>query len=302
MSLVALTEEFWDVVAPDASVEKLGGQCQWSEGPVWVPSLEAVLWSDIPNDRIMAWSQDRGVWEWATSVEFTNGHTLDRDGTIVSCSHGHRRIERRSLDGAVTPLVDRYQDGRLNSPNDVVVKSDGTIWFSDPPYGIASDHEGHAAESEQDANHVFRFDPSTGELAAVTSMVEEPNGLAFSVDESTLYVSDTSAALRDDGTGNHQIVAFDVIDGSTLSFREVFAVVEPGLPDGFRVTETDHVVTSSASGLQVFTAQGEAIGRIDLPEKTSNCVFGGPDGRTLFVTASSSLYRVPMKVRGAVRW
>jgi gluconolactonase len=235
-------------------------------------------------------------------VEFTNGHTLDRDGSVVSCSHGNRRIERRTPDGVVTPLVDRYRNRRLNSPNDVVIKSDGTIWFTDPPYGIASDHEGHAATSEQDANHVFRFDPATGELTAVTAEVEEPNGLAFSVDESILYVSDTSAALRDDGSGNHQIVSFDVVDGRTLSPRGVFAVVEPGLPDGFRVAETGHLVTSSASGLQIFTGDGRAIGRIDLPEKTSNCVFGGPDGRTLFVTASTSLYRIPMRVGGAVRW
>jgi gluconolactonase len=302
MSLVALTDELFELVAPDAEVEKLGGECAWSEGPVWVPGLDVVLWSDIPNDRIMAWSEADGVREWATGVEFTNGHTLDGDGTIVSCSHGNRRIERRSPDGTVTPLVDSHNGGRLNSPNDVVVKRDGTIWFTDPPYGIASDHEGHAAPSEQPANHVFRFDPRTGDLTAVTAEVEEPNGLAFSVDESILYVSDTSAALRTDGEGNHQIVAFDVIDGRSLVMRGVFAVVEPGLPDGFRIAETGHLVTSSASGLQVFTAAGEPIGRIDLPEKTSNCVFGGPDGRTLFVTASSSLYRVPMKVRGAVQW
>jgi gluconolactonase len=301
MSLVALTDELWDLVDPDATVDRLGGDCQWSEGPVWVPALEAVLWSDIPNNRIMVWSDQNGVAEWATDVEFTNGHTLDRDGSVISCSHGNRRIERRAIDGTVTPLVDRYDGGRLNSPNDVVVKSDGTIWFTDPPYGIASDHEGHAADSEQTANHVFRFDPGTGELTAVTAAVEEPNGLAFSVDESILYVSDTSAALRTDGGGNHHIVAFDVVDDRSLSFRGVFAVVEPGLPDGFRVTETGHLVTSSASGLQIFTADGQAIGRIDLPEKTSNCVFGGPDGTTLFVTASTSLYRITMKVRGAVR-
>jgi len=301
MTVVAISEEFFELIPPDAKLECLGGDCTWSEGPVWVRAAEAVLWSDIPNNRIMKWSEDSGVEVFDTDVEFTNGHTLDRDGTVVSCSHGHRRIERRTLGGTVVPIVDSFQGHRLNSPNDVIVKSDGTIWFTDPPYGIASDHEGHAAPSELDANYVFCFDPSANELVAVTDQVEEPNGLAFSPDESILYVSDTSAALRDDGSGNHQIVAFDVADGPSLSPRGVLAVVEPGVPDGFRVAETGHIITSSESGLQVFTPDGELIGRIDLPETTSNCVFGGPDGQTLYITASTSLYRIQMNVQGAVK-
>ena len=301
MSVVAYTDELFQLVSPDAKVECLGGDCAWSEGPVWVPAAEVVLWSDIPNNRIMQWSANSGVEVLAPNVEFTNGHTLDHDGSIVSCSHGRRRIERRTLGGSVVSIVDTYRGRRLNSPNDVVVKSDKTIWFTDPPYGIASDHEGHRAASEQGGNYVFRFDPATNELTIATAEIEEPNGLAFSPDESILYVSDTSAALRDDGTGNHQIVAFDVVDGATLSPRGVLAVIDPGLPDGFRVAETGHLITSSASGLQALTSAGEVLGRIDVPETTSNCVFGGRDGRTLFITASTSLYRVAMNVRGAVR-
>ena len=170
-----------------------------------------VLCSDIPNNRIMGWSAAGGFSAYRTGVEFTNGHTLDLEGRLVSCSHGNRRIERTEHDGSIVTVVDRYQGRRLNSPNDLVVKSDGTIWFSDPPYGIASDWEGHKADREMRHCYVFRFDPADGSLVAVTDVIEEPNGLAFSPDESLLYVSDTSAAFREDGTGNHHIMCFDVI-------------------------------------------------------------------------------------------
>ena len=178
-------------------------------------------------------------------AEFENGHTLDHDGSIIACSHGHRRLERLGLDGTLTPIVDRYQGSRFNSPNDVVVKSDGTIWFSDPPYGITSDREGHQADSEIGDCLVFRFDPRTGELDAVTDWVEEPNGLAFSPDESILYVSDTSGASHDDGGGNHHIAAFDVVDGRTLANPRVFYTIDVGLADGFRVDVEGNVWTSA---------------------------------------------------------
>ena len=165
------------------------------------------------GNRVLRWDPDGRVSVFLADAEFENGHTLDHDGSIVACSHGHRRVERLGLDGTLTPIVDRYQGRRFNSPNDVVVKSDGTIWFSDPPYGITSDREGHQADSEIGDCLVFRFDPRTGELDAVTDWVDEPNGLAFSPDETVLYVSDTSAASHDDGGGNHHIAAFDVVDG-----------------------------------------------------------------------------------------
>lgn len=300
MTVTVDDPEMNSVVDPAESLEYLAGGCKWSEGPVYLPSIDGVLWSDIPNNRIMLWSESRGQSVYDTDVEFTNGHTLDQSGAIISCSHGNRRIERRHLDGTVEPLVDSFDDKHLNSPNDVVVKSDGTIWFTDPPYGIASDLEGHKAASEIGVNYVFRFDPRASVLSPVTDFVEEPNGLAFSPDESVLYVSDTSAALRTDGSGNHQIVAFDVGPGSQLSNPRVFAVVEPGLPDGFRVTSTGHLVTSCESGIQIFAPDGRKLGLIGVPEKTSNCAFGGPDGTTLFITASSSLYRIKMRVTGAV--
>lgn len=279
------------LLAPGAIVERLGQGCEWSEGPAWVPQRGVVLWSDIPNDRVMRWSPDGGVEVERVAVDFTNGRAVDADSAVVTCSHGHRRIERWEPDGRVTPLVSHYQGRRLNSPNDVVVRSDGSIWFTDPPYGILSDREGHQAEPELAGCHVFRFDPTTGALSIATDLLSRPNGLAFSPDESVLYVSDTGDA--------HHIMAFDVVGGLALHNPRVLAVIEPGVPDGFRVDETGHIFTSAGDGIHVLTPEGRRIGRIPIPEVTSNCAFGGPDGTDLFITATTSLYRVATRTRGA---
>jgi gluconolactonase len=196
-------------------------------------------------------------------------------------------------------VVDRYQGRRLNSPNDIVVKRDGSLWFTDPPYGILSDREGHQADSELGDCYVFRFDPATGALRIVSDWVVEPNGLAFSPDESLLYVSDTSAALAPPGQGHHHIVVFDVVAGQDLANPRVFAEVSPGLSDGFRVDVHGFVYTSSEDSVQVYHPDGTRIGRIAVPEKVGNLVFGGPAGDTLFICASSSLYRIRLNTRGA---
>ena len=276
----------------------------WSEGPVWMAQTQQLLWSDIPNNRMLSWHAQRGLSVWRESVEYTNGHVLEADGALLHCSHGQRAITRTRFDaqGQVMDdqvVVSHYQGRRLNSPNDVVVKRDGTIWFTDPPYGILSDHEGHKAESELGDCYVFRFDPRSGSLRVVSDWVEEPNGLAFSPDESVLYVSDTSAALRTDGGGHHHIVAFDVVDGQDLANPRVFAVVSPGLSDGFRLDEHGFVYTSSLDSVQVFHPDGTRIGCIAVPEKVGNLVFGGPSGNELFICASTSLYRVRLNTRGA---
>ena len=276
----------------------------WSEGPVWMAQTQQLLWSDIPNNRMLSWHAQRGLSVWRESVEYTNGHVLEADGALLHCSHGQRAITRTRFDaqGQVMDdqvVVSHYQGRRLNSPNDVVVKRDGTIWFTDPPYGILSDHEGHKAESELGDCYVFRFDPRSGSLRVVSDWVEEPNGLAFSPDESVLYVSDTSAALRTDGGGHHHIVAFDVVDGQDLANPRVFAVVSPGLSDGFRLDEHGFVYTSSLDSVQVFHPDGTRIGCIAVPEKVGNLVFGGPGGNELFICASTSLYRVRLNTRGA---
>jgi len=295
--------EVWDerfnaLVLPDSKVERLWTGAIWAEGPVYLPSEDAVLWSDIPNDRVLRWSQ--GAFSVAQQpADFSNGHTLDLQGRVLRCEHGARRVSRLEPDGTIVGLVDRYQGARLNSPNDVVVKSDGTIWFTDPPYGILSDREGHKAESELGHNYVFRFDPDSGELTIVTDVMKEPNGLAFSPDESVLYVSDTADALRSAAGGNHHILAFDVGDGRTLREPRVFAEISPGLADGFRVDVAGNVFTSSANGIHVYATDGQRLGRIPIPEVVSNYVFGGPDRTRLFITASTSLYSVQLATRGA---
>jgi gluconolactonase len=208
------------------------------------------------------------------------------------------------LDAAGLPLgdevlVSHYQGRRLNSPNDIVVKRDGTVWFTDPPYGIVSDREGHRADSELGGCYVFRFDPASGALRIASDWLEEPNGLAFSPDESVLYVSDTSAALRSDGSGHHHIVAFELLGGQDLARPRVLAVVAPGLADGLRVDVNGFVYTSSADSVQVYHPDGTRLGRIPVPEKVGNLVFGGERGNELFICASSSLYRIVLNTRGA---
>ncbi|WP_088953127.1 SMP-30/gluconolactonase/LRE family protein [Variovorax sp. HW608] len=305
MSSVAVLDERFSAVAGGASqLQRLCTGAVWSEGPVWMSETAELLWSDIPNNRMLCWHADRGMRVWREAVEFTNGHVREADGSLLHCSHGQRAVVRTRFDAHGHPVgdevvVDRYQGRRLNSPNDVIVKRDGSIWFSDPPYGIHSDREGHKADSELGGCYVFRFDPASGALRIASDFVEEPNGLAFSPDESVLYVSDSSAALRDDGSGHHHIVAFDVVNGQDLANPRVFALVEPGLADGFRVDVHGFVYTSSADSVQVYHPDGTRIGRIAVPEKVGNLVFGGERGNELFICASTSLYRVVLNTRGA---
>lgn len=305
MSLDILDARAAALFPPGAALERLGTGAAWSEGPVWMAEDDSVLWSDIPNNRMLRWSSRDGLRVWREAVEFTNGHTRDRNGDLLHCSHGRRAIVRtRCIGGhvdAATPdeiVVDRFNGRRLNSPNDIVVQRDGSIWFTDPPYGILSDREGHRAESEQPANHVFRFDPASGVLHAATAEVEEPNGLAFSPDESVLYVSDTSAALRTDGGGHHHIMAFDVTPDHRLLDGRVFAVIEPGLADGFRIDTQGWLYTSSADSVQVYHPDGARLARIPVPEKVGNLCFGGPARNQLYICASSSLYRIQLNTQG----
>ena len=303
--LEVLDPRFEAVARGAGRLQRLCTGAAWSEGPVWIRESGALLWSDIPNNRMLSWHPQHGMTVWRDGVEFTNGHVRDAEGALLHCSHGLRALVRTRLDANGNPvgddevLVSHHRGRRLNSPNDVVVKRDGSIWFTDPPYGILSNHEGHQAESEQDANHVFRFDPASGALQAASAWVEEPNGLAFSPDETLLYVSDTSAALRRDGSGNHHIVVFDVVAGQRLENPRIFAVITPGLSDGFRLDVHGYVYTSSADSVQVYHPDGSRIARLPVPEKVGNLVFGGPQGNELFICASTSLYHITLNTRGA---
>ncbi len=285
-------ERFRQMLPEGVELERHFTGTAWAEGPVYFSNGDYVVWSDIPNDRMMKWSISEGASVFREPAGYSNGNYLDRQGRLVSCEHGNRRISRTEPDGSVMTLVDRYGGDRLNSPNDLVIKSDGSIWFTDPPYGILSDHEGHKAESELGANYVFRFDPETGELRIVSGDFDRPNGLCFSPDESILYVADS-------GEPRH-IRAFDVVDGERISNGRIFAVVRPGTPDGFRVDTKGNLFTSAWDGIQVYSPEGELLGKILVPEeRTANCSFGGPDKSRLFITADRSLYSIKLNVTGA---
>ena len=279
----------------------LAGGAIWAEGPVYVPDDDALLWSDVRGNVVRRWSAADGSTELYRPSDFANGHTLDHDGSVLACEHGPRRVSRHERDGSRTTVVDRYRGARLNSPNDIVVASDGAIWFTDPPYGILDDGEGYKADSELGGCFVFRLDRSTGELAIMSDDLVHPNGLAFSPDETVLYVSDTSIA-RIPG-GNHHILAFDVIDRRRLTSPRIFAVIEPGVPDGLRIDVDGNVWTSAGDGIQVLDAAGTELGRILLPEEAANCTFGGEDGQRLFITATSTLWAIDVGIRGvATPW
>jgi len=285
-------------LVPDTSLERLYTGTEWAEGPVWLPDERALRWSDIPNNRIMQYHADDGrTVVYREDVEFTNGRTLDLDGAVVQCSHGRRAVERER-DGKVTVLVDRWQGKRLNSPNDVVVATDGSVWFSDPPYGIISNREGRVADPEYGGCYVFRFDERRGEIAPVITDMVHPNGLAFSPDERILYVSDTGWVV--DKSDPRHIRAYDVVDGACVNGR-VFAEIGEGWPDGFRVDEAGRVWSSSGDGARVFAPDGELVLHVPVPERIGNLCFGGPDGSDLYIAATSSLYRLKTTTRNAPR-
>ena len=268
---------------------------EWSEGPVYLPRRKVVVWSDIPNNRMLEFDPSSGETNvFREPSNFTNGNTVDLEGRLVSAQHLTHCIARTEHDGTVTVLVDRCQGKRLNSPNDVVVKSDGTIWFTDPPYGILSDREGRQRESETGGCFVYRFDPATGVLDVVVDSMDRPNGLAFSPGEDVLYVSDTGEP------GN--LMAFNTAspDGRSLQDGREFAKVRPGKSDGFRCDVEGNLWTSAADGIQCYTAEGELIGKILVPEqRVANCCFGGPGARTLYIAGDTSLYSIELDIQGA---
>lgn len=286
-------------------MERVATGTTWAEGPVWLPERRVVRYSDIPASRIVEFSEDTGeLTVYSDHAEYANGRTLDLDGSVVQCSHGRRAIEWDDA-GQQKTIVDSWKGTRFNSPNDVVVKSDGTIWFTDPSYGIKKAGEGYEGELEYGDHFVFRFEPDTGRVDPVVIDVVMPNGLAFSPDESILYVADSSmdapsAAADPARPGGHSIHAYDVVEGRHAKNGRIFAEVSPGLPDGFRVDVNGNIWTSSLDSVQVFSPAGELIERVPVPEKVANVCFGGDDGTTLYITASTSLYRIRTMTTDAV--
>ena len=282
-----------------AAVERLGTGYRWAEGPAWVGDGRYLLWSDIPNDRILKWEEETGaVSIFRKPSNHANGNTRDRQGRLVTCEHGGRRVTRTEYDGSITVILDSFKGKRLNSPNDVVVKSDGTIWFTDPPFGILGTYEGHKAEPESPQN-VYRVDPANGEVTAVAVDLRGPNGLAFSPDEKILYVVESRA------TPNRLLLAFDVVEGGrVLAGKRVFIDAGPGTPDGFRVDVDGNLWCGwgmgrpELDGVMVFSPRGKPIGRIALPERCANVCFGGRNRDRLFMAASKSLYGLYVNTQG----
>ena len=290
-------DRFRHLIVPSSGLEELYSDCRWAEGPVWFSDLQCLIWSDIPNQRMLRWVKDGGVSVFRTPSNFTNGNTRDRQGRLVSCEHGGRRVTRTEIDGSITVLADSYEGKRLNSPNDVVVRSDGSVWFTDPTYGIKSDYEGFRAEPEQATRNVYRLDPQTGEIDAVVTDFGQPNGLAFSPDEKILYVADSSSSH--DPSAPRHIRAFDVVDGRQLKNSRVFCDIDNGLADGFRVDVDGNVWTSAGDGVHCFGSDGKLLGKILLPQTAANLTFGGPRRNQLFITATKSLYAIFLATTGA---
>jgi gluconolactonase len=270
--------------------EQIASGFQFTEGPIWHPD-GYLLFSDIAASRIYKWTPDRAVTIWREPSGMSNGLTLDRERRVIACEHGGRRVSRAEADGTVVTLADRYRGKRLNSPNDVVVKSDGTIYFSDPPYGLAPPHGPAVQEQEQPCNGLYRITPD-GALELLIDDFDRPNGLAFSADESVLYVDDSP---------RRHVRAFDVRPDGTLANSRVLADMDhpqPGSPDGMKIDSAGHLYVAGATGVWVFEPNGTCLGVIVTPERPANCAWGDDDRRTLYITARSSLYKVRTCVPG----
>ena len=286
-----------------AAVERIWTGARWAEGPVWFGDGRFLLWSDIPNNRVMRWCEESGaVTVFRSPSNYCNGHTRDRQGRLVTCEHGSRRLTRTEYDGSITVLMDSFEGKRLNAPNDVVVHSDGSIWFTDPGYGILMNYEGYKAEAELPTN-VYRIDGQTGEVTVVADDFVRPNGLCFSPDEQLLYIVDTGRSHKPDGPSHIRV--FDVMEGRRLANGRVFVDMSPGGGDGIRCDVDGNVWAAAGwagegfDGVHCYAPDGTRIGQIHLPEPCANLCFGGQRKNRLFMAASQSIYAVYVETRGA---
>jgi gluconolactonase len=277
----------------DEWMQRLHTGCRWTEGPAYFPAGRYLLFSDIPNDRTLRWDETTGrVGVFRSPSGYANGHTVDRRGRLISCEQGHRRVTRTEHDGSITVIADRVGGRRLNSPNDVVERADGSIWFTDPSYGIDSDYEGYRAESELDGCHVYRVDPATGDVRTVATDFTRPNGLAFSPDHEQLYIAETRADPS-------HVRRFTVTPEDALTGGEIVATSDAGGFDGVRIDTEGRLWVAAHDGLHCFHPDGTLLGKLKVPEVVSNLTFGGPRRNHLFITASSSVYAIRLGINGA---
>jgi gluconolactonase len=298
-SFEVVDRRFRRYALPYISVEKLYTGCRWAEGPAWFAAGRYLVWSDIPNNRMMRLVESSGdVSVFRQPSNNSNGNTVDNQGRLVTCEHLTRRVTRTGIDGSISVIADRWNGRRFNSPNDVVVKSDDTVWFTDPAYGIDTDYEGDRAEQEIGACHVYRVDAKSGEVTAVITDMARPNGIAFSPDERYLYVADTGATHKENGPRHIRRFAVDE-SGARLSGGEIFAESTAGLFDGFRLDRNGRIWTSSAEGVHCFDPDGTLIGKILIPEMVANVTFGGAKLNRLFICGTTSLYAIYLTVNGS---
>ena len=298
-------DEFSRILGPNPTLRLLDDSLTFAEGVCWVPGMDSaagqVIVSDIPNSRIVSWSEAKGPGIFREPSDRANGNTVDLEGRVISCTTQGRTVVRQEHDGSMTTIADSFDGGKLTSPNDVVVKSDGSIWFTDPDYGFLDTSVGHGDTPEQGRNRVYRVDPGTLDIQMVNEDFDKPNGIAFSPDESALYVSDTGRTHGD--FRPHQLVAFDVAgqQNERLENPRVFTVVEPYIVDGFRADVDGNLWLACGDGVQVFTSGGELLGKIHTPEVAANLSFGFSDLQTLFIGASSSIWSIQLNIAGATR-
>ncbi len=295
MDIKIYNSDFAYLFDNNTQAESLFADAIWAEGPVWLPHESAVVFSDVKGNKMFRWSEAAGTEIFRSPSDFANGNALLHDGTLVTCQHGARGISHTDKQGNVTMLVDRYDGRRFNSPNDLVVKSDGSIWFTDPPYGILSNDEGYQSASEIIGCYVYCYDPASQKVSLATFNTMRPNGIFFSPDEKTLYIADMSGAEFSDGL--HHLVAFDV-QGTELSNRRTICEINPCIPDGFCVDESGLIYCSCGDGVLVITPRGNIVAKMILGKTVSNCTLGGKDQNELFVTATNCLYRIKLNTKG----
>lgn len=280
--------EFRDLIFTNLRPDRISSGHAWTEGPVWFPAHNLLVFSDIPNNRMYQWTPHGGVSLYREHSDYANGNTRDGDGRLLTCHHGTRSLIRTEHDGRRTVIAKDHDGKRLNSPNDVVAHTDGSIWFTDPTYGILSDLEGYKAVPEQEGSFVYRVDPDSLEISAVAKTFVQPNGLAFSKDERQVYIAESGSSH--DPSVPSVLRVFDVEPGGALTGQKDFVEIDTGLPDGLRVDRDGHIWCSAGDGVHVFAPSGDLLGKILIPETVANLTFGGQRGNVLFITATTSVY------------